>query len=69
MTTDQEIGGSSPFEVVGFFVENIFHEKLNIYDKVIEITIKNTKGDILYNSLKNIGNEFNYNINEVLGND
>ena len=32
--------------------ENIFHEKLNIYDKVIEITIKNTKGDILYNRLK-----------------
>ena len=27
--------------------ENIFHEKLNIYDKVIEITINNTKGNIL----------------------
>ena len=44
--------------------ENIFHEKLNIYDKVIEITINNTKGNILYNSLKNIGKEYNYNIHE-----
>ena len=44
--------------------ENVFHEKLNIYDKVIEITIKNTKGDILYNSLKNIGSNFEYYIHE-----
>ena len=44
--------------------ENIFHEKLNIYDKVIEITINNTKGNILYNSLKNIGNNFEYYIHE-----
>jgi hypothetical protein len=44
--------------------ENIFHEKLNIYDKVIENTIGNTKGNIIYNSLKNIGKEYNYNIHE-----
>jgi len=44
--------------------ENIFDEKLNIYDKVIEITINNTKGNILYNSLKNIGNNFEYYIHE-----
>ena len=40
--------------------ENVFHEKLNIYDKVIEKTIGKIKGDILYNSLKNIGNNFEY---------
>ena len=44
--------------------ENIFHEKLNIFDKLIEITINNTKGNILYNSLKNIRNNFEYYINE-----
>ena len=48
--------------------ENIFHEKLNIYDKVydkvIENTIDNIKGNIIYNSLKNIGKEYNYNIHE-----
>ena len=44
--------------------EDIFHEKLNIYDKVIENTIDNTKGNIIYNSLKNIGEEYNYNIHE-----
>ena len=27
--------------------EYIFHEKLNIYDKVIENTIDNTKGNII----------------------
>ena len=44
--------------------ENIFHEELNIYDKVIEKTIGNIKGNILYNSLKNIGNNFEYYIHE-----
>ena len=44
--------------------ENIFHEKLNIYDKVKENTIDNTKGNIIYNSLKNMGEENNYNIDE-----
>ena len=44
--------------------ENIFNEKLNIYDNVIEETIGNIKGDILYNSLKSIGNKFNYEINK-----
>ena len=37
--------------------ENTFNEKLNIYDNVIEKTIGNIKGDIIYNNLKNIGNE------------
>ena len=32
--------------------------------KVIEIKINNTKGNILYNSLKNIGNNFEYYIHE-----
>ena len=32
--------------------ENLFHEKLNIYDKVIENTIGNTKGNKIYNNLK-----------------
>ena len=32
--------------------EDIFHEKLNIYDKVIENTIDNIKDNIIYNSLK-----------------
>ena len=31
--------------------ENIFHEELNIYDKVIEKTIGNIKGNILYNNI------------------
>ena len=44
--------------------ENIFHEELNIYDNVIEKTIDNIKGNILYNSLKNIGNNFEYYIHE-----
>ena len=42
----------------------IFHEKLNIYDKVIENTIDNTKGNIIYKSLKNIDIEYNYHIHE-----
>jgi len=41
---------------------------LYIFDKVIEIainnTINNTKGNILYNNLKNIGNNFEYYIHE-----
>ena len=44
--------------------ENTFNEKLNIYDNVIEKTIGNIKGDIIYNNLKNIFNEYNYNINK-----
>ena len=36
----------------------------NIYDKVIEITIGITKGNLLYNGLKNIGNNFEYYIHE-----
>ena len=44
--------------------ENTFNEKLNIYDNVIEKTIGYIKGDIIYNNLKNIANEFNYNINK-----
>jgi hypothetical protein len=44
--------------------EDIFHEKLNIYDKVIENTIDNTKGNIIYKSLKNIDIEYNYHIHE-----
>ena len=32
--------------------ENIFHEKLNIYNNVIEKTIGNIKGDIIYDNLK-----------------
>ena len=44
--------------------ENIFHEQLNIYDKIIEKIIGNTKGNIIYNSLKNISKEYNYNIHE-----
>ena len=37
---------------------------MNVYDKVIENTIDNTKGNIIYNSLKNIGKEYNYTIHE-----
>ena len=44
--------------------ENTFNEKLNIYDNVIEKTIGNIKGDIIYNNLKIIGNEFNIDINK-----
>ena len=44
--------------------ENVFHEELSIYNNIIEKTIGNLKGDILYNSLKNIGKEYNYNIHE-----
>ena len=44
--------------------ENTFNEKLNIYDNVIEKTIGNIKGDVIYNNLKSIGNEFNYDINK-----
>ena len=44
--------------------ENVFHEELNIYNNIIEKTIGNLKGDILYNSLKNIGNNFEYYIHE-----
>ena len=44
--------------------ENIFNEKLNIYDNVIEKTIGNIKDDIIYYNLKIIGNEFNYDINK-----
>ena len=41
--------------------ENTFNEKLNIYDNVIEKTIGNIKGDIIYNNLKNIGNYYDIN--------
>ncbi len=41
--------------------ENTFNEKLNIYDNVIEKTIGNIKGDIIYNNLKNIGNDYDIN--------
>ena len=44
--------------------ENLFLEKLNIYDKVMENPIGNTKGNKMYNNLKNIGKEYNYNIYE-----
>ena len=44
--------------------ENEFHEELNIYNNIIEKTIGNLKGDILYNSLKNIGNNYDYYIHE-----
>ena len=44
--------------------ENTFNIKLNISDNVIEKTIGNIKGDIIYNNLKIIGNEFNYDINK-----
>ena len=44
--------------------ENVFHEELNIYNNIIEKTIGNLKGDILYNSLKNIGKEYNCNLHE-----
>ena len=44
--------------------ENTFNEKLNIYDNVLEKTIGNIKGDIIYNNLKDIDNEFNYDINK-----
>ena len=44
--------------------ENTFNEKLNIYDDVIKKTIGNIKGDIIYNNLKDIGNEYNYDINK-----
>ena len=44
--------------------ENVFNEKLNIYNNIIEKTIGNIKGDIIYNNLKSIGNEFNYEINK-----
>ena len=44
--------------------ENTFNEKLNIYDNVIEKTIGNIKCDIIYNNLKDIGSEYNYDINK-----
>ena len=44
--------------------ENVFNEKLTIYDNVIEKTIGNIKGDIIYDNLKNIGKEFNFDINK-----
>ena len=51
------------FNIISFKIknkyDNIFHEKLNIYDKVIENTIDNIKGNIIYYSLKNIGKEYN----------
>ena len=47
--------------------ENTFNEKLNIYYNVIEKAIGNIKGDIIQNNLKNIGNEFNYDINKDFG--
>ena len=37
--------------------EKTFNEKLNIYNNVIENTIGNIKGDIIYSNLKNIDNE------------
>ena len=44
--------------------ENTFNKKWNIYDNVIEKTIGYIKGDIIYNNLKIIVNEFNYDINK-----
>jgi hypothetical protein len=44
--------------------ENIFNKKLNIYNNIIEKTIGNIKGDIIINNLRNIANEFNYDINK-----
>ena len=44
--------------------ENVFNEKLNIYNNIIEKIIGNIKGDIIFNNLRNIGNEFNYDINK-----
>ena len=35
-----------------------------LYNNIIEKAIGNIKGDIIYNNLKNIGKEFNYNINK-----
>ena len=35
-----------------------------LYNNVIEKTIGNIKGDVIYNNLKSIGNEFNYDINK-----
>ena len=45
--------------------ENIFNEKLNIYNNIIEKTIGNVKGDIIYDNLKNIGKECDYDINPL----
>ena len=44
--------------------ENVFNEKLNIYINAIGKTIGNINGDIIFNNLRNIGNEFNYDINK-----
>ena len=44
--------------------ENVFNEKLNIYNNIIEKTTCNIKSDIIFNNLRNIGNEFNYDINK-----
>ena len=32
--------------------ENVFNEKLNIYNNIIEKEISNIKGDIIYDNLK-----------------
>ena len=44
--------------------ENVFNEKLNIYNYIIRKTKGNIKCDIIYDNLKNIGKEFNYDINK-----
>ena len=43
---------------------NVINEKLNKYNNIIEKTIGNIKDDIIYDNLKNIGKEFNYDINK-----
>ena len=47
-----------------FINENVFNEKLNICNNIIEKTINSIKGDIIYDNLIKIGNEFNYDINK-----
>ena len=41
---------------------NLINEKLNIYNNIIEKTIDNIKGDIIYDNIKNIGKGLNYDI-------
>ena len=44
--------------------ENAFNEKLIIYNNIIEKALGNIKFDIIYHNFKNIGKEFNYDINK-----
>ena len=37
---------------------------MKIYNNIIEKTIGNIIGDIIYDNLKNIGKKFNYDINK-----